>query len=1271
MRTSHGDKSTPKRPVWRIAVDTGGTFTDCIAEHVETGRLRRVKTLSSGALRARVVDILSDRELRIEASWLEDASAVEGFQVCSVTSPDALVMRVLQGNASGVLTLDRDLAGVLYSGDLIELQTGEPAPIIAARLATGTSAGRPLPPIDMRLATTRATNALLEGSFDRPAFFVTRGFADLLRIGDQRRPDLFAHDIVKPDPIHGDVYEVDERIDASGAVLTPLNDLNLEISIKRARDAGATCGAVALMHAWRNPAHEHRVRDELKRAGFTHVSISSELGSAATLVPRARTAVVNAALARVMRVYLHSIENAAPGASIRAMTSAGGLKPMQEFQPVDGLLSGPAGGVIGAQAAGAAAEQTRILTFDMGGTSTDVARIEGEPVLEFEHRVGDATILSPAVRIETVAAGGGSICEIHDGAPRVGPRSAGADPGPACYGAGGPLTITDVNALLGRLDLQRFGASLNIDDAAGACARALGCALDDIQQEHIARALQGFLDLANEHMAEAIRRISVREGYDPADYALIVFGGAGPQHACAVADRLGCDTVIVPQDAGLLSAAGVRAAPNERTAERTILSALPRDMSDVRGLLQPLEQEATASLQQGAGAKTLTAIALQRLIELRLEGQSFSFTIDWDGQAPLLDTFESRFKAMFGFAPDDASIELVSIRVVARQTATSSTTMRSDARKSTPESPRSQRAWFGKWTDAPVIDRLSIQSADHINGPALITEAHCATVVERGWRAHLGNAGELQLQRDSSHATTTTSVTTRAAQDQLVAHRLTAIAEQMGATLQRAALSTNVKERLDYSCAVLSPEGEVVASAPHIPVHLGALGFCVRRLMESMDIGPGDVVLTNHPAFGGSHLPDLTIVAPVHANNGQLLGWTASRAHHAEIGGVRPGSMPPQAMRLDEEGVVIEPMRLVQAGEAKWEALRYRLLSAPHPTRAIRENVSDLSAALAAARHAEGALRSLADEYGADIVTDAMRATLERTNRAVQRAIAARAPLNEAVEETMDDGSRIAVRIEFRNDTAMVDFAGSSNRHPGNLNAPLAVVHSAVAYVMRLLIDDDVPINDGLLRSTTIHSPPGMLNPQFDDPADLPAVAGGNVETSQRVVCALLRALNWGGDSQATMNNVIFGNATCSHYETLAGGAGATARADGASCVHVHMTNTAITDPEVMELRLPVRLRQCAIRARSGGAGAHRGGDGMIREIEFLEPVELSVLTQHRVQGPRGASGGADGLPGAQELIRANGERVSLGAVDGAHVDPGDRLIIDTPGGGGWGSSTE
>ncbi len=1271
MTTSHGDNSTPKRSVWRIAVDTGGTFTDCIAEHVESGRVRRVKTLSSGALRARVVDILSDRELRIEASWLEDARAVEGFQIQSVAAPDGPDMQVVQSDATGALVIDRMLPDSLRPGDLLELRTGEPAPIIAARLATGTHAGRPLPPIDMRLATTRATNALLEGNFDRPAFFVTKGFADLLRIGDQRRPRLFAHDIVKPDPIHGDVYEVDERIDASGNVLMALDESSLRLAIERARDAGATCAAVALMHAWRNPTHEHRVRDALRRAGFAHVSISSALGSAAKMAPRARTAVVNASLARVMRDYLQSIEHAAPGASIRVMTSAGGLKPTQEFQPVDGLLSGPAGGVIGAQAAGAAAGQTRILTFDMGGTSTDVARIEGEPVLEFEHRVGDATILSPAVRIETVAAGGGSMCEIHDGAPRVGPRSAGADPGPACYGAGGPLTITDVNALLGRLDLQRFGASLNIDDAAGACARMLRCTLDDIQQEHTARALQGFLDLANEHMAEAIRRISVREGYDPADYALIVFGGAGPQHACAVADRLGCDTVIVPQDAGLLSAAGVRAAPNERTAERTILAALPNAMNDVRGLFQPLEQEATASIHHGAGADTQAAIALQRLIELRLEGQSFSFTIDWDGQAPLREAFESRFKAMFGFAPDDANIELVSIRVVARQTATSSTTTPSGATEPTPESPRSQRAWFGEWTEAPVIDRHSIQAADLIAGPALITEAHCATVVERGWIAQLGEAGELQLRRDPSHTTTTTSVTTRAAQDQLVAHRLTAIAEQMGATLQRAALSTNVKERLDYSCAVLSPEGEVVASAPHIPVHLGALGFCVRRLMESMDIGPSDVVLTNHPAFGGSHLPDLTVVAPVHTNDGHLLGWTASRAHHAEIGGVRPGSMPPQATTLDEEGVVIAPMRLVQAGEANWDALRQTLLSAPHPTRAIRENISDLSAALAAARHAEGALLSLADEYGADNVTDAMRAMLERTSRAVQRAIASRAPLNATVEETMDDGSRIAARIAFANDAATIDFTGSSGRHQGNLNAPLAVVHSAVAYVMRLLIDDDVPINDGLLRSITIESPPGMLNPQFDNSEDLPAVAGGNVETSQRVVCALLRALNWGGDSQATMNNVIFGNATCSHYETLAGGAGATSRADGASCVHVHMTNTAITDPEVMELRLPVRLRRCAIRANSGGAGAHRGGDGMIREIEFLESVELSVLTQHRAHGPRGASGGADGQSGDQELIRANGDRVSLGAVDGAHAEPGDRLIIETPGGGGWGSSLE
>lgn len=1244
---------------WRMWIDTGGTFTDCVAVD-PGGRRHRLKMLSSGCLRARIASIGRESALTLDADWIA-THAVRGFLIRRGGDERSSAARVIEQRGAAVIVEPELPVDV---GDMVELYTGEPAPIVAARLFTGAPPPWPLPPVQMRLATTRGTNALLERAVAPTAFFVTRGFGDLLLIGDQRRPNLFELDIRRPAPLYSCVIEVDERVSASGDVLTPIDLDGVRVGALRALESGCRAAAIALMHSWRNPAHERALGAALRELGFEHVTASSELSAEAKLLPRARTAVVNAALAPIVGAFLESVEVAARGRALHVMTSAGGLKASSRFQPVDGLLSGPAGGVIGAAHAASRAGARRVITLDMGGTSTDVSRIDGAPELVFEHTVGDATLLSPALRIETVAAGGGSICGFDNRRPFVGPRSAGASPGPACYGAGGPLTVTDVNLLLGRIHPAHFGVP--VDTAAAERA------LDDILPKENAdphapereRLLQGFLDIANEHMAAAIRRTSVRHGYDPAEYTLVAFGGAGPQHACAVAQRLGCPNVLIPPDASLLSAHGLGAARLMHVAQRPLLT--PYDAHALDAIFSPLEMEAIEGLaEQGASRD---AIELERLLELRALGQAFSITVNVDGGAPPHEAFRRRHESIFGFAPLTNELEMVAARVVAQWSPHGIEPDAPPCSARATDAPKTARAWFGAWRDVPV--RMApLPDGETVAGPALILHAHTVTVIEPGWTAYADAHAGLRLHYSSSAESPPARKTTpTVVRSELITHRLESIAEQMGAALQRAALSTNVKERLDYSCAVLNPAGEVVVSAPHIPVHLGALGHCVREVMRALPLEPGDVIVTNHPAYGGSHLPDVTVIAPVHTTGGALIGFTASRAHHAEIGGVRPGSMAPDATALIEEGVVIPPTYLVRRGVTDWSEIVRLLTQSTYPTRALLENQSDLMAALSAARHAHDTLCALVDECSLGAVHEAMEATLTRTERAVRAALAQRAPAEHSFAIELDDGSPITASIRIEPDVIALDFTGSAPAHPGALNTPPAVVRSAIAYVLRLMIDAPVTINDGLLRPLHLIAPPGMLNPPFTkDAATCPAVAGGNVETSQRLVNALVRTLGLGADSQGTMNNFIIGGEGFSYYETLAGGAGATASAPGAHAVHTHMTNTAITDPEIFEIRYPVRVTRTQIRRGSGGVGLRPGGDGLLREIEFLAPTTISLLTQNRVRGPRGANGGGAGAPGAQRIIRKSGATEPLGAIDGADATPSDRIIIETPGGGAWG----
>ncbi len=1233
---------------WQVWVETGGTFTDCIARDGR-GELHRAKVLSSSALRGTVVETLGPKRLRIRERWNAPSAFVRQMPFVLLGNANdsetnvAPIIAAYDADAK-ILDFDAPIPFPITPGAAFEIRFPYEAPILAARLVTRTLPEQSLPPLALRVATTRGTNALLTRRGTAPAFFVTKGFADLLEIGTQQRPDLFALDIVKPEPLTGKIVEVKERLSADGTILRPLNEAAVRDAARQLVAQGVTTASVALMHSYRNPAHERRVAGILLEAGFTHVSVSSVLSPFIKLLPRAQTAVVNAYLAPIFDVYLGGIRSELPNdtADFHVMTSAGGLVKQSAFHAKDSLLSGPAGGVVGALHAGRAAGFSKIIAFDMGGTSTDVARCDDALDYVWEHTIGDAHLVAPALAIESVAAGGGSICYADRHGLHVGPQSAGAFPGPACYGAGGPLTITDVNLLLGRLDAERFEIPIDRE----AAQNALNVLLADISRltgetSEPDAVLRGLLDIANERMADAIRRISLRRGYDPADYALLAFGGAGDQHACAVAEKLGIRTVIVPPDASLLSAWGLGQAAIERFAERQILRPLHElSAPNVAALIGEMENESVNAVRdEGAGQTQITV--QRRIVSLRLAGQETGLEVEWQNDGPetnpfvrLADAFAARYQATYGYRPDaNRTVEVEAVRVVAGSVGANV--------------PAFHAALPSDFS--PVV-----QSAP-------------------GWTQTVHPSGAVILSAKGDAARKQTTNAPEAVRETLFAGRFTALAEEMGEALRRTALSTNVKERLDFSCALLDAEGRLVANAAHIPVHLGALGVCVRRVREGLSLGPGDVAVTNHPAWGGSHLPDVTVITPIYGDaNAVLLGYVASRAHHAEIGGTRPGSMPPDAITLAEEGVVIAPTYLVKGGVSQLDAVCQLLTNAPFPTRSIGDNRADLEAALAANRRGSDLLQALARQHTAQTVWHYMERLQARAETLLRNSLRILPDGDYTATEYLDNGTPITVRITIHGDQATVDFSGTGGMDTGNLNATPAIVSSAVLYVLRLLVREPLPLNEGLLRPITLILPPNtLLNPRFNanDPARCPAVVGGNTETSQRIVDTLLKALGLSAGSQGTMNNTLWGNDKFGYYETLCGGAGATTNASGASMVHTNMTNTRITDAEIIEARYPVRIERFARRKNSGGAGLHSGGDGIVRETVFLAPMKLSLLTQHRKHGAYGLNGGEKGLPGRQRLFRANGEVVELGSVDGGDVQTGDRLVLETPGGGGWGNA--
>lgn len=1265
---------------WLIGIDTGGTFTDCLARAPDRV-LHRAKVLSTAALRGRVARVLDERHVEVAQQWGACDDLVAGFTLRSVDR-GILIDRVARFDAARSI-LQLQAGAACDAGELIEVVSDEPAPVLACRLVTRTPRGAPLPPMHVRLGTTRGTNALLERTGAEVALFITEGFGDLLLIGDQSRPDLFALRVVKLPPLHSHVVEVPERLNADGSVLRALDESRVREAARRLREKGVRVAAVALMHAHVNRVHEQRIASILRECGFEHVSISSEIAPLIRLLPRAQTTVVDAYLGPVIGSYLSGIEARTQNTfSLHVMTSAGSLNRASRFRACESLLSGPAGGVLGAAAAGREAGFTRVIGFDMGGTSTDVCRFDGQLHYRFEHNVGDVKLLTPALAIETVAAGGGSICDFIDGRLVVGPQSAGANPGPACYGIGDVLTITDVNLLMGRLSPEQFEIPISRERA----ERALQRLLDRMERQsgqrpHATEILAGLLEIANQRMAGAIEQVSLRQGYDPREYALVAFGGAGGQHACALADRLGITTIVMPADASLLSAAGLMSASIERIAQKQLLRPLDECRDDLVDWIHALARQAVADVE--AEGVDRAVIDVQRVIfNVRLAGQDAALQVeigadDGDDIPRLLrDGFSRRYLQVYGHAPREGRpIEIESLRViaVARQAHDDHASATVPQRRVTPHRSTPMLC-DGEWREVGSFDRGELRGGDALAGPAIVLDRRSSYMIEAGWDAHV-DAGSAIVLRRSDEAVGAKALQPDVVRAELFSYRFKSIAIEMGQMLQRTALSTNVKERLDYSCTVLDADGSLIANAPHLPVHLGAMGMCVRSVMQAIDMRPGDVVITNHPAFGGSHLPDVTVITPAFDDDGALIGYVANRAHHAEIGGDRPGSMPPNATTLAEEGVVIPPMHLVRAGNAQWDAVEKLLRDSPFPSRAVDDNLADMAAQVAANQRGASGLHALAKRYGREEVARQMRALTDRASTLSRLALERLPQRVLQAMERLDDGSTLSVSIDLRRRPVVIDFDGTSTRHPGNLNATPAIVRSAVIYVLRLLAEamgERLPLNEGLMRAVDVRIPSdSMLDPAFDlhDAARCPAVVGGNVETSQRLVDTLLKALSVAACSQGTMNNVLFGTDRFGYYETVCGGSGATADGDGADAVHSHMTNTRITDPEIIEHRYPVRLERFAIRRGSGGSGRHRGGDGAVRELTFLQPMSLSVLSQHRVEAPYGADGGAAGAPGRQRIVRAGepGDGSELRSVDGCEVVPGDRFILETPGGGGWG----
>ncbi|KAA5805310.1 5-oxoprolinase [Alkalicaulis satelles] len=1153
------------------------------------------------------------------------------------------------------------------------------------RRALGLAPDAPLPDgavAAVKMGTTVATNALLELKGARTLFLVTQGFEDALIIGDQSRPDIFALRIDRPAPLAARTVGVAGRMTPEGAVADPLDEDAVRAALAAARAEGFQSVAAALINSYANDAQERRIEALAREAGFAHVTLSSAASPLIRFVPRASTAVIDAYLQPVLQDYVARVARGLDGAPLYFMQSGGGLSDAKQFAARNAVLSGPAGGVVGMALTARAAGFERVIGFDMGGTSTDVSRHDGGDYARADmHRLDGRVLRAPMLAVHTVAAGGGSILSFDGERALAGPHSAGADPGPASYGRGGPAALTDANVVLGRLQPgffpRVFGAGQDQPLDVEAARKALSELAQAMDLPGPEAAAEGFLAVAVEAMAGAIRQITTAEGVDPRGYALNAFGGAGGQHACRVAGALGITTVLIHPQAGLLSAYGIGLAPVRAVREAGLERALDADgLREAGPVLTQLADEARGSAA-GQGAQN---IRIRREWRVRAAGSDTAISVGDGALEAMRAEFAAAHERLFGFAPDaDAALVLESAAASAEGDPPGAGLKPAPlpAGDAPPQAAAQAQIYAGGgWRDAPVYRLAGIAPGPDIEGPALIADDHQTIVLEPGWRARRSPDGMLILTRDSAaSAAASAHASDHSAPDpvtlELFNRRFMGVAEQMGAVLERTAHSVNIKERLDFSCAVFDADGGLVANAPHMPVHLGSMSASVRAALDAHpDLGPRDAVALNAPWNGGTHLPDITVIQPVCAPDGERLFFVAARGHHADVGGIAPGSMPPFSTRIEEEGVVLDAVRLLKDGRFEAGAVRAALEAGPYPARNPDQNIADLKAQLAACAAGGRALMEMTAREGLTTVRAYMGHVQDNAERAVRRVIGA---LEDGEAEMAMDGGgviRVAIRVDRAAREAEIDFTGTSAQLSDNFNAPGAVARAAVLYVLRCLVEDSIPLNEGCLKPIRLIIPEASLIA----PRPPAAVVAGNVETSQLIVDALFAATGRLAPSQGTMNNLTFGDARRQYYETICGGAGAGVLADGrgfdgACGVHTHMTNSRLTDAEVLELRYPVRILAHRLRTGSGGAGRWRGGDGTVRRIAFLEPMEASLLSGRRTVAPPGIKGGAHGQPGAQRVIRSDGRVEDLPALFRVEVQPGDVLEIETPGGGGWGEA--
>lgn len=1222
---------------WQFWIDRGGTFTDIVAQRPD-GQLIIHKLLSE--------------------------------------NPDRYPDAALQGI--------RDLLGVASQD-----------PIPAAQVAV------------VKMGTTVATNALLERKGDRTLLLITQGFRDALRIGYQNRPKIFARQIVLPEMLYEQVIEVAERYSAQGEELLAVDPSQMLGSLQSAYDAGIRACAIVFLHGYRYPKHEQQVAELAQKIGFTQISVSHQVSPLMKLIGRGDTTVVDAYLSPILRRYVDRIAAelgtdretnqrtdqisglvtpaSPPPTQLMFMQSNGGLTDAQFFQGKNSILSGPAGGIVGAVQTSIGAGFDRIIGFDMGGTSTDVSHYNGEYERTFETEVAGVRLRAPMMAIHTVAAGGGSRISFDGSRYRVGPESAGAYPGPACYRKNGPLTVTDCNVMLGKIQPDFFpnvfGMEGNLPLDAGVVRQKFAALAAQIQatttdNRSLEQVAEGFLTIAVDKMANAIKKISVQRGYDVTEYTLCCFGGAGGQHACLIADALGMKQVFLHPYAGVLSAYGMGLADLTTIREQALEARLDRSALDrIADLLTPLIHAGKTEIQQQGIPDT--HIRVLPKLHLRYEGTDSALTIDFTDLSTMTAQFEQAYRQRYGFILPNKPliVESVSVEIIGKTELSTESPLAPHRTQPLTPVTTVQLYTQNHWHDSPVFRREHLCGGDRISGPALIIEPTSTNVIEPGWQAELTEQNHLILRKTALQSSTLgTQHSALGTQHPLADPVLLeifnnlfmAIAEEMGVTLQNTSYSVNIKERLDFSCAIFDQTGQLVANAPHIPVHLGSMSESVNSLITTKSdlLKPGDIYVSNNPYNGGTHLPDITVITPVFISEyPHPLFYVASRGHHADIGGITPGSMPPYSTAIDQEGILIDNVLLVEQGQLREEAIMALLTIGEQPVRNPTQNLADLQAQIAANNRGGQGLQQMVDHYGLPTVQAYMQHVQNNAESAVRQVI-------EVLKDgeftyVMDDGSQIQVQItiDHSNRSACIDFTGTSSQQPNNFNAPLAICKAVVLYVFRTLVDDDIPLNAGCLKPLQIIIPEGcLLNPRY--PA---AVVAGNVETSQAVANALYGALKVMAASQGTMNNFTFGNDRYQYYETICGGAGAGPNFDGTDAVHTHMTNSRLTDPEVLEWRFPVLLENFSIRSHSGGAGKYSGGNGVIRRLKFLEPMTAAILSGHRVVPPFGLEGGEPGAVGRNAVERADGTIELLSGKAEVDMHPGDVFVIETPGGGGYG----